>query len=94
MGTVFHSINNPVESVLILEPIFCPKCEKNISGEKCLIKRNEFGFSLAAANILRLTDKKSADIPQHLQNAFCVTQQDFEQLKRICNSKPKLVQKF
>ena len=90
-GRLFYTTAKPSERVIIENAVICPKCKKDLSGERFLLKKNYFMISLLAANVCLSIGEK---VPEHLAGAFPVTQHDYDLLKLRCKSRPQLVGKF
>jgi len=51
LGKVCYSVENPSGTFRVVDEIICPKCKKDISNEKCLIKSHELVLKILVANI-------------------------------------------
>jgi hypothetical protein len=91
LGRAYYLIDNPSETFIVENNIICPKCKKDISNEKCLVKTNELMMKLVVANLC-LSDGK---VPKHLSKTmFLNNKEDYEIFKGKGKAKPKLVEKF
>ena len=87
LGKIFYLHDNPSESLIIKNKIICPKCKKDISDNKCIIKANELLVKIIASNISKSVGK----VPSHLRGAYLLMEQDYDRIKNNCLSKLKLV---
>ncbi len=95
LGQIYYDIDNISESVAVKESIICPKCKKDISQGKCLVKQNYFLMSLLVANISLIGEaKKEFSVPQHLQGSIPLKKQQYQSIARHCKAIVKLVEKF
>ncbi len=90
LGDMFYLLENASETLIVKNDIICPKCKKNISDEKCLVKTNELLVKLATANICLSV----GDVPSHLQGAYPVRKKDYDLIKNKCKARLKLVDRF
>jgi hypothetical protein len=98
LGDVFYRLDdeNPSEDgndVLVKDPVVCPKCKKDISDGKFELNSTYFHLSLITADFCRIGQLKGQEIetPAHLRGGYSLNPADFEKMKPICRSKPKLV---
>ena len=87
LSEIFYLPEHPAETIIIKDDVFCPKCRKNISNEKCTVKLNDMLIKLITANICL----SSGDVPQHLQGAFPMKKRDYDAMKNICKSRLKFL---
>ena len=85
LGDIFYLPENPSETLIVKNYIICPKCKKDISDEKCLVKTNELLMMLVTANICMSLD----DVPKHLQGAFPLRKRDYDLVKDNCQARLK-----
>jgi len=90
LGETICNIDKPSKTILVKEVIICPKCNKDISNEKCALKTNDTLMRLVAANI----SISIGSVPKHLKRAYSLETKIYYQHKSLFNSKPKLVDKF
>ena len=90
LGNLFYCLKRPTETAVIKEVIFCPKCKKDISNKKCLIKENDFLGKLLAISIISSIEK----LPSHLKYTFCINEEDHKKIKENCKTSPNFVRKF
>ena len=90
LGDIFYNIDQPSETMLVKESIVCPKCRNDISNGRCALQTNYVLMRLVAANI----SLSIGDVPNHLRGAYPINKKEYEKIKIICKSKPKLVSKF
>jgi len=74
LGEMLYLPENVSETLIVKNDIMCPKCRKDISDEKCLVKTNELLMRLVTANICLSLD----DVPKHLQGAYPLRKRDYE----------------
>ena len=90
LGRVFYNPGKAAESVIIQDAVVCPKCDKDVSNEKFLIKQNSFFMSLITANACL-----SEETPKNLRHTLPVfREKDYLIIKDRCKSKPKFAEKF
>src|SRR3989338_10717380 len=82
LGKLFYTPSKPSESIVIENLVVCPKCKKNVSNRKFLVKENEFLLSLATANMCMSV----GDIQTHLKGAFPVDEHKYDSIKMRCAS--------
>jgi len=87
LGKVCCSVENPSETFRIVDDIICPKCKKEISNEKCLIKSHELMWRILAANLGSLA---GGEQPEHLKGVIMLNKAGSINAK----SKPLLVKRF
>ncbi len=91
LGKLFYIPNHVKESVVILDAVICPKCKKDISNEKFLVKESYFFMRLITANVCL----SMGETPDHLRVALPVFNQgEYAILKEKCKSRPTFVMKF
>lgn len=90
LGEIICDIDKPSETMLVKDVIICPKCNKDISNEKCALNTNDTLMKLIAANISILI----GNVPKHLRRAYPIRKKEYEKAKIFFKSKPKLVNKF
>ena len=86
LGDIFYLPENVSETLIVKNGITCPKCKKDISDEKCIVKTNELLMRLATANICLSV----GDVPSHLQGAFPVKKKDYDLVKDNCQARLKM----
>ena len=98
LGDFFYRVGaeNPTEgeiNVLVKDPVVCPKCKKDISSGKFEIDSKDFLITMISASICRLGKLRGNkfETPSHLRGGYSLSVADFEKIKRICRSRPKLV---
>lgn len=98
LGDVFYRVddkssNEGENDVLVKNPVVCPKCKKDISDRKFEINSRDFLLAMITAGICRIGQLKGHEIetPAHLRGGYSLNPADFEKMKPICRSKPKLV---
>lgn len=87
LGKMFYLPQNASDTLVVKNSIICPKCKKDISGERCIVKANELLMRLVTANICISV----GDLPPHLEGAFSIRKKDYDLVKGICKSRLKLV---
>ena len=90
LGKLFYDINKPLESMIILNSVICQKCKIDISNEKFSIKSHEILMKFVVSNL----GASIGDVPNHLRDAYPVNKEEYNKMKIVCKSKPKLVNKF
>lgn len=91
LGGVYYLADNPSKTVIVENKIICPKCSKDISSGKCLVKGNDLLIKFVAANISLEVGK----VPNHLQMILPLTnEEEYNIFKNKSQSKLKLVEKF
>ena len=90
LGDIFYLPENPSETLIVKNYIICPKCKKDISDEKCLVKTNELLMMLVTANICMSLD----DVPKHLQGAFPLRKRDYDLVKDNCQARLKMADRL
>ncbi len=91
LGKLFYIHDRIKESVIIQDSLICPKCKKDISNEKCLIKENYFFMRLVAANVCL----SIGEMPDHLRDALPIfREEEYAIIKEQCKSRPTFVMKF
>lgn len=98
LGDVFYRVDDKSSTkgendVLVKDPVICPKCKKDISDEKFEISSSDFFLAMITAGICRIGQLKGHEIetPAHLRGGHSLNPADFEKMKKICRTKPKLV---
>ncbi|MCZ7402871.1 MAG: hypothetical protein O8C61_11680 [Candidatus Methanoperedens sp.] len=98
LGDVFYRLDDKSSTerendVLVKDPVVCPKCKKNISDGKFEINSTDFHLAMITASICRIGQLKGHKFatPAHLRGGYSLNPADFEKMKHICRSKPKLV---
>jgi hypothetical protein len=98
LGDVFYRVadESPTKgekNILVKDPVVCPKCKKDISDGKFELNSRDFFITMITASICRLgkIQGKKFETPSHLRGGYSLSAADFEKMKRICRSKPKLV---
>ena len=95
LGQLFYDVDNPSSSVVVKEPITCPKCKADISDKKCMVKTNYFLMSLVAANITRTMETEgSSAIPNHLRGAIPLRKQQYSIIAPQCKARLRFVKSF
>lgn len=89
IGGVIYCIDKPSNGIILINKIICPKCKKDISEGKCLVKGHEFLMSCIAANICVMAGEK---VPVHLQKALPANKKDFEMYKMQYNGRLKITE--
>lgn len=74
--------------ILVKNPIFCPKCNSDISDEKCLVKEHELLMKIVTANLCASSKMK---IPKHLKGSNIINENDHEKFSSYCKSKLKFI---
>ena len=90
LGYIFYLPENASETLIVKNDIICPKCRKDISDEKCLVKTNELLMMLVTANICMSLD----GVPKHLQGAFPLRKRDYDLVKDNCQARLKMVDRL
>ena len=90
LGDIFYLPENASETLIVKNLIICPKCKKDISDEKCLVKINELLMRLATANICLSV----GDMPPHLQGAYPLQKKDYDLAKYNCRARLKMADRF
>ena len=97
LGDVFYKVDaeKPIEGeidILVKDPVVCPKCKKDISDGKFEINSRDFLLTMISASICRLGKLQGHKFgtPSHLKGGYTLNAADFEKMKRLCKSKPKL----
>ena len=92
LGELYYDVNKPSTTVVVKNEIICPKCKKNISDKKCLVKENDFLMSLVAANIS--LGMKDFGVPSYLRGAIPLGKQQHSIIVPQCKAQLQLVEKF
>ena len=87
LGEIFYLAGNASKSIIVKDAIICPKCSKDISNNKCMVKENELLISFVAANLCL----SEGGVPKHLQGAFPLNKKDYEFIKGKCKSRLKFI---
>jgi uncharacterized CHY-type Zn-finger protein len=90
IGRLFYVLEKPKIRALVEKQIICPKCRKDISNEKFMIKESQLMWSLITANICKQID----DVPSHLEGVTRIDERGYDIMKEKCKSIPNLVEKF
>lgn len=90
LGEMFYLPEKASESLIVKNKITCPKCGKDISKNKCMVKQNDMLMRFVTANICTRLD----DVPDHLKGAYPLLKKDYDLVKDKCASRLKLVQKL
>jgi hypothetical protein len=91
LGLLIYDLANSDNSLLIKDAIICPKCKKDISNQKCMVKTNEIMMSMIAANLCR---SSKISVPMHLRNTYPLDKKNYNAVKSQFKSKLYLVDKF
>lgn len=98
LGDVFYRVDDKSSTesendVLVKDPVVCPKCKKDVSDGKFEINSTDFLIAMTTASICRIGQLKNKkfETPPHLRGGYSLNPADFEKMKRICRSKPKMV---
>lgn len=98
LGDVFYRVDDKNSTdcetdILVKDPVVCPKCKKDISDGKFEINSSDFLLAMITAGICRIGQLKDQEFktPAHLRGGYSLNPADFEKMKQICISKPKLV---
>ena len=90
LGEIFYLAENASSSVIIKDPIICPKCSKDISDGQCMVKANDLLMKFVTANICT----NIGDLPHHLKGAYPLAKKDYNLVKDRCAGSLNLVEKF
>lgn len=90
LGEMFYLPENASESIIVKNKITCPKCGKDISDRKCMVKQNDLLMRIVTANI----SLSIGDVPEHLKGAHPLLKKGYGLIKNKCISKLNLVEKF
>lgn len=90
LGEMFYLPEKPSETLTVKNAITCPKCKKDISDEKCMVKINELLMRIVTANICL----SAGDVPPHLQGAYPLRTRDYDLVKDNCQTRLKLADRF
>lgn len=95
LGKIFYSINDLSGTIIGKNRTICPKCKKDISDNRCLVKKHELYSRLVAANLcLAMKAEDGTSVPKHLKGAFALRKRDYELIKSECKTMFKLVDGF
>jgi len=88
---VYYLVENPSSTFIVEDKIICPKCGKDISNKKCLVKGKDLLIKLLVANLCLMEGR----IPEHLSKILPLTnKRDYKIFKEKAKAKVKLVEKF
>ena len=90
LGSIYYMLEKPSETLAVKNLIICPKCRKDISNEKCVVKANELLMRLVTANICLSV----GEMPKHLQGAYPLRKRDYDLVKDNCQARLKMVDRF
>ena len=90
LGKLFYLKDNPSKSLIVKDKIICPKCKKDISDNKCIVKSNELLMKFITANL----SISSGSVPNYLKGAYPLMEQDYYLIQKKCFSKLRLVKRF
>ena len=88
LGEIFYLPDNASETIIVKDAITCPKCGKDISNKKCMVRANELLMRFVAANLYMSV----GDVPKHLKGAYPLGRRDYDLAKGKCLSQLKLVE--
>lgn len=91
LGKIFYDLDDDNSIILAKDKIICPKCRKDISNKKCMVKSHELFMKLFTASICRTTWMPT---PKHLKNAIQVKNLETKKNKLQFESVLNLVKKF
>ncbi len=95
IGGVYYLTDRPSETFITERKIICPKCNNDISDEKCLIKVHDLMWRLLAANIgLIMKVEDITPIPKHLSKILPLQKNEYEIMRQRSKGNPKIVDKF
>ena len=77
LGEIYYLLDKPLASIIVKNKIICPKCKKDISDEKCMVKQNYLLMKFITANI----SLDCGGIPPHLKGAYPLRKKDYEIIK-------------
>ena len=90
LGGLFYLEDKPSETVVVKNTIICPKCMKDISDGRCIVKTYDFMMSLITANLCR----SCGDVPKHLRGAIFLQKKDYNLIKDSCKSRLNIAVRF
>lgn len=89
LGKVFYTPH--CDEVLLENTVICPKCKKDISNCRFMVKKNYLFMRFIAANLSR---QVKIEIPKHLYGITLVDDGTYKIIEPQCKSRPKLVKGF